>query len=146
MVSERVSSSSIGMDASMVDSPRTRAWCLRCALIALAIQGMTPDAQDVTSGSIWRILRSIASDGIPPTGDEAPLGDDATHEKPGEVCMPASSSGVRPVTRHSIDGPCPPHRMPPSPCHSPTALTRRPSPRDAAATARRLASLGRLTC
>jgi hypothetical protein len=130
----------------MVDSPRTRAWCLRCALIALTIQGMTPDPQDLTSGAISRILRSIASDGMPPTGDEAPPGDDATDEKPGEVCMPGSSSGVHPVTRHSIDGTGTPQRMPPSPCPSPAVLTRRPSLRVPAATGRRLASLGRFTC
>jgi hypothetical protein len=145
-VSERVSSFSIGMDDSMVDSPRTRAWCLRCALIALAIQGMTTDPQDLTSGSISRILRSIASDGMPTTGDEAPPDDDTRDEKPGEVCMPGSSSGIRPITRHSIDGPCPPHRMPPSPCPSPAVLTRRPSARESATTGRRLACLGRLTC
>jgi hypothetical protein len=141
-VSERVSSISVGMDDSMLDSPRTRAWCLRCALLALAVQGIFPDAQDLTSGSIPRILRSIASDSIPPTGDEAPSRDDATDE----VCTPDSSSGVRPITRHFIDGPCPPLWMPPSPCPSPAVLTRRPSVRVPAATGRRLASLGRFTC
>ncbi len=141
-MSERVSSFSIGMDDSMLDSPRTRAWCLRCALIALAIQGMTPDPEDLTSGSISRILRSIASDSIPPTGDEAPSRDDATDE----VCTPDSSTGVRPITRHPIDGPGSTHRMPPSPCPSPAGLTRRPSLREPETTGRRLASLGRFTC
>jgi hypothetical protein len=68
--------------------------CLRIALIALSIQGVTPDSDDLTSFSLSRILLSILADSICPIDDSVPLGDETHDEKPDEVCMPASA-GVR---------------------------------------------------
>ena len=92
----------------MVWSPHFRVWCLHYALIAMSIQGMTPDPRDVTSSSITRILRSILGDGSPAAAGEVPLGDDTTDEKPNEVCTPASAA-IRLAARVVADGPSPPH-------------------------------------
>src|SRR4051812_21644736 len=88
---------------SMVAWAGSRAGCLHCALIALTIQGMTPDPRDLTSGSISRVLRSILGDGTPAPADEPPPADDATDE----LCTPASAA-ARVAARGRADDPSPP--------------------------------------
>ena len=134
-----------GMEDSMVQWPRFRARCLHFALIALSIQGITPDSRDLTSGSISWILRSILNDGIPAAADDAAPGDDAPDETPDDVCTPASAD-VRIGARVRIAHPYPPYPVRLVPFKLAAALARTRSPRDAAATCRRLASLCRFTC
>src|SRR4051794_33305643 len=114
---------SCGVGESMVQWPRSRAGCLYGALIALTIQGMTPDPQDLTSHSISRILRSILGDGIPAAADEAPPADDATDE----VCTPASAA-VRLAARECTARPSPPRLLLPFPRTSDAGSPCRPSP------------------
>jgi hypothetical protein len=80
--------------------------CLGVALIALAIQAITPDSHDLTSFSISRILQSILSDSIAPTDDAAPSEDDTPDEKADDVCSPASA-GARVATRRPTSCPRP---------------------------------------
>jgi hypothetical protein len=111
-------------------------------LIALAIQGMTPDARDLTSCSMSRILRSILSDGNP-AADGAQPGDDAPDENPDEVCTPAAVVGRMSVR---VDRASTSRQIPLSPRMPEASRPRRRSPREAATTCRRLASLCRFTC
>lgn len=111
----------------------------------MTIHAMAPDTRDVTSGSITWIFRSIVSDPVPTTADDSPPGNDASDEKPGEVCTPASSA-THPA-QHDRD------RLPNrrrrilltarAPASNRAHLA---SPRGSAARGRRLASLGRFTC
>ena len=129
----------------MIPWPRSRARCLHCALIALAIHGITPNARDVTSGSIPRILQSIGYDIGSGAADEATPGDDAPDEKPDEVCTPASATlGL--ATRGRVDGPSIAPGIPVARCMPGKGPPRSPFPREAATTCRRLASLCRFTC
>lgn len=111
------------------------------ALIALTIQGMTPDPATVTSGSLARILRCILDEQPWTAADAFPLGDDATDE----VCTPAidADGPAREGLDHPSDGR---HRLAlrrpaPSPDHSRLDVPRRP-----ATACRCLAGLGRFTC
>ena len=70
---------------------RPRKAYLGFALVALAIQAITPDPHDVTSFSISRILQSLLVDSLPLTDPDAPLGEDTQDEKADEVCAPASA-------------------------------------------------------
>jgi hypothetical protein len=136
---------SSGVGNLMVPSPRSRAWCLRCALIALSIHGMTPDPRDVTSGAIPMILRSILEDGVPAAADRAPPVDDALDENPDDVCTPPSAAARR-VAPDPLDDAPPPHRMTPFP-HIPRAGTSRPrTPPPAPAACLSLARLARFIC
>jgi hypothetical protein len=125
----------------MVLWDRSRAGCLYGTLIALTIQGMTPDPQDLTSHSISRILQSILGCVTPGAADHAPPADDATDE----ICTPASAA-TRPSACDRAEGPSPPHRLVPFPATSDADSPRLQSPREATSTRRRLASLGRFTC
>ncbi len=129
----------------MIPWRRSRARCLYCALIALAIQGITPDHQDLASGSISRILQSIGYDIASGMADEATPGADAPDEKPDEVCIPAPAS-VRLATRGRVNGPPIAPGAPLAPCMPAKGPPRPHSPREAATTCRRLASLCRFTC
>ncbi len=65
--------------------------CIGFALVALAIQAITPNAHDLTSFSISRILQSLQADSLPPKDAVAPLGEDTQDEKADEVCAPPSA-------------------------------------------------------
>jgi len=133
------------METSMVQWPSSRIRWLHGTLIALAIDAVTPDSQDVTSGSITRILQTILSDRIPTAVDGSPSGDDLTGEKPDEVCTPTSPSthpaqhnrGSSPYLRQLV-------LLTARTLASNRALLA--FPHGSAATARRLAGLGRFTC
>jgi hypothetical protein len=80
------------MDSTLTEGRMSKAFRFqttgfRIALIALAIQGVSPDADDLTSFSLARILLSIVADSISPVDDSAPLGG----EKPDEVFVPAAA-------------------------------------------------------
>jgi hypothetical protein len=124
---------------------RSRTRCLHCALIALAIQGMTPDPQDLTSSLISRILQSIWHDCVPGVADEGPRGGDASDETPDEVCTLASAC-VRLAARSRVNGPPVAPGAPLAPGMPGKSPPRPHSPREAATICRRLASLCRFTC
>ena len=83
---------------------RPRATCLSIALVALAIQAITPDARDLTSFSISRILQSILSNSIATADDAAPWEDDTPDETADDVCSPASA-GTRIAKRRPTSCP-----------------------------------------
>lgn len=129
----------------MAQWPCPRFPWLHCALISLTIHGMTPDPRDVTSGSITRILRCIVSRGVASAACESPLGDDATDEKPDEVCTPASSASGA-AERCRRDSSYRRHRVSPLARTFATAQPWFGSSHPAVQTGRRLAALGRFTC
>jgi hypothetical protein len=133
------------MDESMVTSSWFRARCLHCALIALAIQGMTPDPDDMTSGSISKILQSIVGDGVLSKTEKLPASKDATDdEKPDEVCTPASTS-ARPTACERVDRPIP-SRRPERASKSRSSLTHSITLRCSTKARQLLAFLCRFTC
>jgi hypothetical protein len=73
---------------------------IRIALIALAIQGVSPDADGLTSFSLARILLTIVADSITSVDDSTPL----EGERPDEVCVP-TSAGMDLLLRRRIDFP-----------------------------------------
>jgi hypothetical protein len=133
------------METSMVQWPSSRIRWLHGALIALAIHAMTPDPQDVTSGSITRILQTILSDRIPTAVDESPSGDDTTGEKPDEVCTPTSPA-THPAEHDRGRAPYLRQRVLLSARTLASSRALLAFPHGSAATARRLAGLGRFTC
>jgi hypothetical protein len=86
---------------------RPKATCIGIALVALAIQAITPDSHDLTSFSISRIIHSILSDSIASADDAAPSEDDIPDEAADDVCSPASA-GMRIATRRHRSCPHPP--------------------------------------
>jgi hypothetical protein len=92
----------------MGQARRLRAICLHAALIALAVQGVTPDGGDLASPWLFdRVLDPVAANGSPRSGpdDHVPGGgavsldaadmpagpetaDEAPHETPDEVFAP----------------------------------------------------------
>ncbi len=87
----------------MLQGFRLRTRCFGFALVALAIQAITPDSRDFTSNSISRILQSLVADELPPTDAAVPPGEDSQDEKADEVCAPASA-GPQIVLRRSANG------------------------------------------
>ncbi len=75
--------------------------CLSFALVALAIQAITPDSHDLTSFSITRILQSLQADSLPPTNAAAPWGEDTQDETGDEVCAPPSAGAYMALRRPS---------------------------------------------
>ena len=64
--------------------------CLGFALIALAVQAITPDPHDLTSFSIFRILWSLQAASRPPAA-AGPMGQDTGDENGDEVFAPFSA-------------------------------------------------------
>jgi hypothetical protein len=136
---------SSGVGNLMVPSPRSRAWCLHCALIALSIHGMTPDPRDVTSDAIPMILRSILEDGVPAAADRAPSGDDALNKNPDDVCTPPSAAARR-VAPDPLDDAPPPHRITLFPPTARAGTSRPRTPLAAPTACLSLARLARFIC
>jgi hypothetical protein len=73
-------------------------------LIALAIQGITPDPDDLASGSLTRLLATVFSsraDGVDSSPDHASWPDENSEDREqaaDDVCIPALS-GIRPLSR-----------------------------------------------
>lgn len=63
---------------------------LRTLLIALTVQGVTPDPHDLASRSLIGLFFAQADDRDSGLGDDAPTGD---HD-PDEVCSPATPSSL----------------------------------------------------
>jgi hypothetical protein len=134
-----------------------RAVLTRVCLVAMAIQGVTPDAQDLASPALSRVLRAItAPDGL--TGLDAARGgalpppgpgrDPSRDGMPDEVCAPVSAPS-RVAVRASVEGRS--HLdLPPPPPTDPSSRTggARPAhPAGPAAGGDRLTvGLCRLTC
>jgi hypothetical protein len=133
------------MEAAMVQRPCFRLRWLHCALIALAMQGMKPDPQDLVSGTIARILESIPGDRMSPkAAGELPPGEDATDDTPDEICTPASSSIGR--VEQGRDAPASRGLRVGHSARTMASAPRHATPPLPAPSNRRLASLGRLTC
>jgi hypothetical protein len=143
---------------------RLRSICLRAVLIALAVQGVTPDGSDLASPWLFgRLLDPSAVDGSPrPDSDDAvpeggattagagdlPAGPETGDEAPDEVCVPVRPARPRFLCRKRggtsllwLEPAGPSGRLRPDP-------VRTPAPR-AVAVARGIrltVSLCRLTC
>jgi hypothetical protein len=65
--------------------------CLGFALVALAVQAITPDPHDLTSCAIARIIQSLQSDALPPKGTTVPPGADLQDETADEVYAPLTA-------------------------------------------------------
>jgi hypothetical protein len=79
-----------------------RALVLRISLVALAVQGMTPDLRDVSSLNLTRILPTIAARSIVAVGGAAtaptgvPTPDRSDDGMPDEVCPVPSAASYTP--------------------------------------------------
>jgi hypothetical protein len=86
---------------------RSRSICPYFLLIAAAVQGLTPDADDIASTMLFPLLASVASgaagtaagrdhefrpESPPSHGASLPSWDEDNEPKPGEVCGPARFS------------------------------------------------------
>lgn len=80
---------------------RSRTICVRFLMFVMAIQAMSPDARDLTSPALLRLLdipadanlaagvgEVTASDPTPESGDSLPLGSNDRDTLPDEVCLP----------------------------------------------------------
>jgi hypothetical protein len=94
------------MKGRMNKGSRPRATCLGIVMIALAIQAITPDAHDLTSFSISRIIQSILSDSLAPAEGAAPSEDDSPDKTDDDVCSP-TSAGMRIALRRPTSSPRP---------------------------------------
>jgi hypothetical protein len=75
----------------------TRSICLRILLIALSIQGMTPDVHDLASGALLRILSQVLGDSkTDRAGDSLPSPDEDQNELPDDVCVVARQASLVP--------------------------------------------------
>jgi hypothetical protein len=76
---------------------------LRILLIALSIQGITPDVHDLTSGALIRILVQILGDSkTDRAGDALPSRDEDENEMPDDVCVAVRQASL--VPRHQPGG------------------------------------------
>jgi hypothetical protein len=66
-------------------------------LIALSIQGITPDVHDLASGALIRILFQVLGDSkTDRAGDPIPSRDEDRNELPDDVCVAARQAAVVP--------------------------------------------------
>ena len=82
----------------MVRARTLRSLVLRISLLAFALQGMTPDAHDLASPTLWRIARTVVSGLNLDRGRETPpadfpIPDREDEELADEVCSPPLLQG-----------------------------------------------------